>query len=79
VLISASPLTERDGSFKGVLTVVFDITERRQAVRISVKVATCFGLKVATHRSVATRAFKLTKSGNFASSFSDISGLFSAF
>ena len=31
VLISASPLTERDGSFKGVLTVVFDITERRQA------------------------------------------------
>jgi hypothetical protein len=48
-------------------------------VRISVKVATCFGLKVATHRSVATRAFKLTKSGNFASSFSDISGLFSAF
>ncbi len=51
----------------------------RYLLRISVKVATCFGLKVATHRSVATRAFKLTKSGNFASSFSDISGLFSAF
>ena len=31
MLISASPLTERDGSFKGVLTVMFDITERRRA------------------------------------------------
>ena len=38
-------------------------------MRISVKVATCSGLKVATDRSVATRDIKLKKSGHFESSF----------
>jgi hypothetical protein len=40
-------------------------------LRISVKVATYSGLKVATDRSVATRDLKLRESGHFGSRFSD--------
>ncbi len=65
------------GSHERFLSRIFRIVEilkkspgcPEDQLRISVKVATYSGLKVATDRSVATRGIKLRKSGHFESSY----------